>query len=220
MTAYLHVHRVHQDVAEDVQNDRPYCLDSEIFVIGRLPSSHIPVNHSRASRQHAQITREARGYFLSDLDSLNGTYLNGEWISAHSAKLLRSEDLIQVADLLVLRFEDPSMTVPVSTATPHLSMQFMLDSDKQQVFVRGQGLDPKLPSQQFRLLTVLVECSGDIVERDRIADVVWPEARGGVSEAMIDNTVARIRKRLAEIDRVHVFIETVRGVGYRFRMPG
>ncbi|MCB0162499.1 MAG: winged helix-turn-helix domain-containing protein, partial [Caldilineaceae bacterium] len=46
---------------------------------------------------------------------------------------------------------------------------------------------------------------------------LWPDAAGGVNEAMLDNTVARLRRRLRETDTGAEMIETVRGMGYRLR---
>ncbi|MFM8384721.1 MAG: FHA domain-containing protein, partial [Actinomycetota bacterium] len=36
------------------------------------------------SRKHAQVVKSGKSYFLTDLGSLNGTYLNGELVSEKS----------------------------------------------------------------------------------------------------------------------------------------
>ena len=55
------------------------------------------------SRRHARITKGRRGYFIADLDSSNGTTVNGQPLDAGSARLLRNGDRIQVG-LVVIQF--------------------------------------------------------------------------------------------------------------------
>src|SRR5262245_1802128 len=65
----------------------PIPLEREAVTLGRALEADIRINDSRASRLHARITtetdeasRESR-YRLTDLDSTNGTILNGERIN-------------------------------------------------------------------------------------------------------------------------------------------
>jgi DNA-binding response OmpR family regulator len=55
-----------------------------------------------------------------------------------------------------------------------------------------------------------------VCTRDHVVEAVWPEAISeGVSEQAIDALVRRLRDRIAEIDREHQYIVTVRGHGFR-----
>lgn len=54
--------------------------------IGRDPTNEMVVADSQASRFHARITRTHNGYVIEDLNSANGTYVNGHPIT--SAQLL------------------------------------------------------------------------------------------------------------------------------------
>lgn len=49
--------------------------DSQI--IGRLPKCAIPLDDAGASREHARIYRRGGGYFIVDLNSKNGVFVNG-----------------------------------------------------------------------------------------------------------------------------------------------
>lgn len=51
-------------------------LDADLLLLGRDPSSDIFLDDITVSFRHAQVRRENVRYWISDLGSLNGTYLN------------------------------------------------------------------------------------------------------------------------------------------------
>jgi diguanylate cyclase (GGDEF)-like protein len=55
-------------------------------VLGRAESCDIRLNDLAVSRRHLAIQPEADGYYLVDLDSTNGTVVNGETIKRHKLK--------------------------------------------------------------------------------------------------------------------------------------
>ncbi|NIV33293.1 MAG: FHA domain-containing protein, partial [Anaerolineae bacterium] len=61
------------------------------------------VNDTWVSRQHARITWGGAGYLIEDLNTVNGTYINGERINAPRA--LRSGDVLQLGTQVVLGFQ-------------------------------------------------------------------------------------------------------------------
>lgn len=63
------------------------------IVIGRDPSSYLPLNHPAVSFHHAQIFKQNGGLVIKDLDSTNGTFLNGQRIRQSP---LTSNDEIQI----------------------------------------------------------------------------------------------------------------------------
>lgn len=194
-------------------------IDENIFLIGRLATCQLPIDLREVSRQHAQIVIDGKRHYVVDLDSTNGTFINSQALEPNQRHSLANGDLIQIATVLVLRFEDEGSTVPVVIPQPYLSGRFWLDSAQRQVYVNRRRLDPELTAQQFQLLELLASTPDRVITRDEVATAVWPEAHGEVSEAMIDNLVARLRQRLASADVQHTFIETIRGIGYRFRIP-
>ncbi|MBT8137749.1 MAG: FHA domain-containing protein [Gammaproteobacteria bacterium] len=58
-----------------------YPLELERMLIGRDAENEIPIDSPYVSRHHALIVRDERGYWLTDINSTNGTYLNGERVS-------------------------------------------------------------------------------------------------------------------------------------------
>jgi pSer/pThr/pTyr-binding forkhead associated (FHA) protein len=70
-----------------------FFLDQDGTEIGRHPDSDIFLDDITVSRRHAQIRREASGFTLVDVGSLNGTYINRERVEKTE---LRSGDELQI----------------------------------------------------------------------------------------------------------------------------
>lgn len=58
-------------------------LESESTTIGRRPDAEVFLDDVTVSRDHALIVRRADGFFLDDLGSLNGTYINRKRVESH-----------------------------------------------------------------------------------------------------------------------------------------
>ena len=72
-------------------------LTQAVATIGRDSERTICLPHESVSRLHAQIVRQRTGYFVSDLGSRNGTYLNGQRLTAPS--LLMPGDVLRVGEI-------------------------------------------------------------------------------------------------------------------------
>jgi len=58
---------------------KTYEFDEPVISIGRLPENTISIPNMGVSRRHSKIEEDAdRKYILADLNSLNGTYVNGK----------------------------------------------------------------------------------------------------------------------------------------------
>lgn len=56
-------------------------LRMEVTTIGRKPDNDIVINNQAVSGHHAQLIQNSNGLVIEDLQSLNGTYLNGQKVS-------------------------------------------------------------------------------------------------------------------------------------------
>ena len=81
--------------------------------------------------------------------------------------------------------------------------------------VRRGSTQIELTPKEFALLELLVRQEGEVVERKRIHDALWDFAFDPRSN-VIDAVVRRLRARI-DVPSRRSYIETVRGVGYRFR---
>jgi two-component system phosphate regulon response regulator PhoB len=94
-----------------------------------------------------------------------------------------------------------------------VSQGVMVDRDRHRVTIEEQPLD--LTPSEFGLLQALVRQPGRVFSRSELIDA----ALGGdslVLERTIDVHVRSLRKKM---DHHAVLVETVRGIGYRFRDP-
>jgi serine phosphatase RsbU (regulator of sigma subunit) len=84
-------------VLQDRKDNREYRLRSKVTIIGRDPASDIVVPSSRTSGRHAMVVKVGADYFIEDLDSLNGTFINGERISQRTQ--LKDNDLLELCGM-------------------------------------------------------------------------------------------------------------------------
>lgn len=90
-----------------------YVITGDEAVLGRYPFCDVVLPSHSVSRQHARIVREADGYYIEDLNSLNGTFVNGQRIGVRTR--LRDHDRIHVYETL-LSFLDGSQLPTSATA--------------------------------------------------------------------------------------------------------
>ena len=88
---------------EGPDRGKVYPIDKDCVILGRHPSCDIVLEIGAVSRQHARIVRTGSGFFLEDLNSRNGTYLNGQRV--HGRQPLKDGDQIRICDLVFAFFE-------------------------------------------------------------------------------------------------------------------
>ncbi len=77
-------------------------LAQGLCVIGRAPTAQLRLVDDGVSRNHAQIRHDGELLWVSDLESRNGTYVNGARIARE--EVLNDGDKLQVGRAIVLRF--------------------------------------------------------------------------------------------------------------------
>jgi hypothetical protein len=97
---------------------------SELFpvgrsaTLGRMPSHEVPVPDMGASRHHAKLefSPDTRRHILTDLDSRNGTFVNGERIG--SARPLSPGDLLRIGDTIFRYAVGPGIDILSAPQNP------------------------------------------------------------------------------------------------------
>ncbi len=191
-----------------------WLLEKRPLTLGRHLTCEIYLPDRQISREHARIFQTADGFFVEDLVSKNGTFVNGEPV--HTPTRLKDGDILQIGLAYRLSFVEAESTVPLpDNAEDPFALR--LDPDKKLVWVGGRELDPPLSPAQFDVLQLLMDAQGGIVERDEVAQTVWGSL-DGVTEQAIDALVRRLRRRLADVDPTREFVVTVRGYGFRLEL--
>jgi serine phosphatase RsbU (regulator of sigma subunit) len=102
-------------------------------VVGRHPDCTIQLQSNTISRRHAKITNDGGSFFIEDLKSGNGTFVNGKKIDARTS--IGNQDRIKFGPLL-LRFECESSGRPQQPAPePEVvdafgnTVEFTVDAD-------------------------------------------------------------------------------------------
>lgn len=197
-----------------------WTIHDDELVIGRGGECGLVLPERQVSREHIRIYRGPDSYYLEDLDSKNGTWVNGRQVKATTVPL-RDGDEIQIALAVKITFVGSEATAPLLVdELPGTGGRLQLNRDSRRAFIGGAEVDPPLSLPQYRLLELLYDGAGAVRTRDEVIEAVWPDAVGeGVSEQAIDALVRRLRDRIAEVDPYQQYIVTVRGHGFRLDNP-
>lgn len=96
-------------------------------------------------------------------------------------------------------------------AAPMRFGRLQIDIAGHRVWVDDEELP--LTALEFRLLTALAQRRGRVQTREALLSDVW-DMNGEITTRTVDTHVRRLRKKLGDVSD---YIETLRGVGYRFR---
>lgn len=88
-----------------------------------------------------------------------------------------------------------------------------IDFDKHEVMKSGNKID--LTLKEFELLEILVKNKGRVMTRDFLLDKIWGYEYIGETRT-VDVHIRHLRQKIEDDDKNPKFIETIRGIGYRF----
>ena len=135
------------------------------------------------------------GLELGADDYVTKPYSKAELIARIKAVLRRQSDLPESID-------------PVLVAGP-----VRIDVERHQVNVNNESIS--LPLKEFELLEFLVRNSGRVLTRAQLIDRVWGSDYFGDTKTL-DVHVKRLRAKIETDPANPVFIQTIRGLGYKF----
>jgi pSer/pThr/pTyr-binding forkhead associated (FHA) protein len=180
-------------------NGHEHRLPTQTATIGRAVECDVVIASKSVSREHTRLRREGRRWFVDDLGSTNGTYLNGERV-INSMSLLDGDSL-KVGDVTFV-FHDPDTTTRENPVPD-------LEVDTAAGVIR---VNPK----EYLLLAFLYERRGQVCSKDDIGHAVWPEYEAGVIfDYQIENLVRRLRTRIEVDPASPQLLFNVRGLGYK-----
>jgi hypothetical protein len=194
------------------------------MLVGRGEDCDIVIPDRKISRHHARLRPASAGLTIEDLESKNGTYHNGNLINAITP--LADGDVLQIALVQKFTFLSSDATIPLDFESIPVEVstddrrRLKMDKRSRRVWVNGQEVSPPLSVAQFTMLELLYLREGLVVTREDLVKQVWSEEEAyGVSDQALDALVRRLRDRLAELDKGHDYVVTVRGHGLRIDNP-
>src|ERR1051326_2520613 len=85
-----------------------FAIDEETLVIGRETVANVCIADASVSRRHSKIEKQENGFIITDLDSLNGTFVNDVPVKT---RRLEHGDRVRIGDsqFLFLTHEGDAM---------------------------------------------------------------------------------------------------------------
>lgn len=87
------------------------------------------------------------------------------------------------------------------------------DFEKHNIYMDDKKIDLSL--KEFELLEILIKNKGKVLTREMLLDKIWGYEYIGETRT-VDVHIRYLRKKIEEDDKNPKYIETIRGVGYRF----
>lgn len=110
----------------------------------------------------------------------------------------------------VLRRTHPSREIQNNS---YESQGLKIDFERHEVFINDKKIE--LTLKEFDLLKILIKNRGKILQRETLLDKIWGYEYIGETRT-VDVHIRYLRRKIEEDDKNPKFIETIRGVGYRF----
>ncbi len=92
-----------------------------------------------------------------------------------------------------------------------------IDCTRREVYKQGRLLE--LPLKEFELLKMLITNKGKVLSRELLLEKIWGFDYYGETRT-VDVHIRYLRQKIEDDDNNPVYIETIRGVGYRFNDKG
>jgi predicted component of type VI protein secretion system len=108
------------------------------IAIGRGPDNDVVIDNLAVSNHHARVFPELDHYVVEDLQSINGTFVNGQPVQR---KILRDGDKIGIGKHTLVFFEFATARAPApagpKVTAPKLDETFLMDSKQRQELLRA-----------------------------------------------------------------------------------
>jgi hypothetical protein len=122
-------------------------LGKKRISIGRRATNDLVINHVAVSAEHAALIAQGQDYVLEDLNSTNGTLVNGRVIDK---AVLRDNDIIDIAPYQI-KFEARAAIIEAEAKRPVMDEKALIQRSVEEF----ENLDGHTMLQQFALLRVL-----------------------------------------------------------------
>ncbi len=150
-------------------------LNHEKMVLGRHPNCEIVLDNAAVSRRHAQFLENHGTYYVEDLQSRNGTLVNGDRIEGRTE--LHDADLVKICDVLLRFYSVLPTNVERNTKLSPGETQQLENETARVKRSRSYKTTSELPSIEFDDSNAAVISSMDASSVTHISLKVKPEAK-------------------------------------------
>ena len=206
-------------------------LGSDITVIGRalikveedLDIPDIKIQDDYISRNHMRIyySYDKDCFMVEERDTgtQNGTFIDGQRIEPRQSYSLKDGCLLSMAKIgddwrVVFRFREMETTLAIAEDTQEYTPEG-LTVNIQARLVKINNAQIHLRKKEFDLLAFLYENKGKACSRDEIAQQVWKDEGGIVSDETIDTNIHRIRDKIETDPSNPQYLLTLPRFGFR-----
>ena len=200
-------------VLQGPDKGRSLKADDDVMLLGRS-SDQVPLTDNTVSRRHAELRREEGRLVLYDLNSVNGTYLNGVRVSKPST--LKHGDQIRIGSTLMVYTGSESVQQLSGSGIPHdlIALDAGADSVDASIIASVPSSEdsivmaaPETASavRAWRVIRELSDVIGSLLQPDklleRVLDIIFEEVT--VDRATILMRDSATQDLLPEIIRFH-----------------
>ncbi|MCI0377560.1 MAG: SpoIIE family protein phosphatase [Gemmataceae bacterium] len=143
---------------------RKFRLEKDCTILGRQYDSTICLTGKAVSRQHAQIVCQDEAFLLEDLESSNGTFLNGIKLSPHAPVPISDKDTLQVGPYVFALQLDQDGDAP-PTSEPNLIVRERLSAIGFQQSLHGHD-----PAHKLQAVLEIAQNLGRTLDLDLVLD--------------------------------------------------
>ncbi|MFK7769821.1 MAG: SpoIIE family protein phosphatase [Mariniblastus sp.] len=202
-----------------------FSLQKDPVVIGRHPDCDIQIDDGSVSRHHAQVTYDGGQYYVQDLNSRNGTYLNNNAI--HQPTKLYEKSEVRICDVTFIFSVGDSLA---GTARPRATLKHESNARNQtssSVFLDDYDGEASKVMSQFDVPSHYTRTNNHISAEEKLTALT--KITHALSETVgRDEVLSKILEFLfqlfTEADRGFVILKNEEGriepLGVKTRRPG
>ena len=170
------------------QEQKTYPIDKSKIVVGREPKCDIHIDNLGISREHCAFSQRGDAYLVQDLNSSNGTYVNGRKITEH---FLNHDDEIVIGKYM-LKFKNDAQVANKAEDTeaapvPDTLNTYVMDGPKiQQQLEKMRKEKPKdIPSDMGPPVPRAPHVGATARDYAQAMDVDAPKKSGGSGKMIV-----------------------------------
>jgi len=194
-----------------------YELTKDVINIGRGTKNDIVIDHPDLSRNHCQLVRLVSDYELQDLNSTNGTFIDGQRLTAN--RILHSGQLIELGDAVTFEYEIDQPTAAETPPAPAVETKTLpppVDSDQPFFLVVKLGKEAdRVYLLKNDMVTIGRDLSNDIVIQDpevsrwhlqlqRGTQGYVAKDMGSTNGTLLNSVRMNVPKQLTELDTLEL----------------